>query len=160
MDNDSATLVYHATQMMSYFMCVVGAILSDTWLGRFKTILCLSVVYAVGSLSLAISTIPNGPLPQMVTLYVALLLISIGSGGIKPCVAAFGGDQFKLPAQAVQLATYFSLFYFTINAGAMISSAVTPIFREDVHCFGETDCYSLAFGVSAGLMVISIGKRK
>lgn len=159
MDNDSATLVYHANQMTSYFMCIVGAILSDTWLGRFSTILYVSLIYAVGSLTLAISTIPDGPLPPTATLYVALLLISVGSGGIKPCVSAFGGDQFTLPEQAAQLASFFSLFYFSINAGALISSAATPIFREDVHCFGDTDCYPLAFGVSAILMIISIGKQ-
>lgn len=87
---------------------------------------------------------------------IGLVLIAIGSGGIKPCVAAFGGDQFKLPEQAKQIATYFSLFYFSINAGSMISTFVTPILRSDVHCFDEQDCYSLAFGVPAILMLTSI----
>ena len=87
---------------------------------------------------------------------IGLILIAVGSGGIKPCVAAFGGDQFKLPEQAKYVATFFSLFYFSINAGSMISTFVTPIFRSDVHCFGDQDCYSLAFGVPAVLMLISI----
>lgn len=87
---------------------------------------------------------------------IGLLLIAVGSGGIKPCVAAFGGDQFKLPEQAGQIATYFSLFYFAINAGSTISTFVTPILRSDVKCFDNQDCYSLAFGVPAVLMVVSI----
>ena len=28
--------------------------------------------------------------------YVGLLLIALGTGGIKPCVASFGGEQFKV----------------------------------------------------------------
>lgn len=85
-----------------------------------------------------------------------LLFIAVGSGGIKPCVSAFGGDQFKLPEQAVQLAKFFSLFYFAINAGSLISTTLTPILREDVHCFDSPDCFPLAFGVPAVLMIFSI----
>ena len=87
--------------------------------------------------------------------FVGLALIAIGTGGIKPCVAAFGGDQFKLPEQERQLQTFFSVFYFSINAGSFISTIVTPVLREDVHCFGEKTCYSLAFGVPAALMAIA-----
>lgn len=58
---------------------------------------------------------------------IGLLLIAIGTGGIKPCVAAFGGDQFKIPEQAKMLATFFSLFYMSINAGSLISTTVTVI---------------------------------
>lgn len=85
-----------------------------------------------------------------------LSLIALGSGGIKPCVAAFGGDQFQLPAQAKQMESYFSLFYFSINSGSLISSSITPILRQDVNCFGEDGCYSLAFGVPGALMIASI----
>ena len=60
---------------------------------------------------------------------IGLLLIAIGTGGIKPCVSAFGGDQFKLPEQERQLQTFFSVFYFSINAGSLISTFITPIFR-------------------------------
>ena len=73
-----------------------------------------------------------------------LALIAFGSGGIKPCVAAFGGEQFKMPQQAAQLAIFFSMFYFSVNSGSFVSTAITPILREDVKCFGQDDCYSLA----------------
>ena len=86
---------------------------------------------------------------------IGLLLIAIGTGGIKPCVAAFGGDQFKLPEQTRQLQTFFSVFYFSINAGSLISTFITPIFRQDVPCFGDDTCYALAFGVPALLMLVA-----
>ncbi|KPJ03190.1 Peptide transporter family 1 [Papilio xuthus] len=107
---------------------------------------------------------PPLDLPKLEFTILALLLIAFGTGGIKPCVSAFGGDQFKLPEQERYLGYFFSLFYFSINAGSLISTFLTPILRADVHCFGENDCYSLAFGVPGLLMIVSIvffvaGKR-
>ncbi|CAG7723351.1 unnamed protein product [Allacma fusca] len=87
---------------------------------------------------------------------IGLTLIGIGTGGIKPCVASFGGDQFQLPQQERQLSSYFSIFYFAINAGSLISTFITPIFRRDIGCFGDETCYPLAFGVPAVLMIVSI----
>lgn len=86
------------------------------------------------------------------------MLIALGTGGIKPCVAAFGGDQFVLPQQELQLAKFFSMFYFAINAGSLVSTLLTPILRENVHCFGEQSCYPLAFGIPGILMIVSICK--
>lgn len=89
-------------------------------------------------------------------LLIGLVFIAIGTGSIKPNLAAFGGDQFKLPAQAAQLATYFSIYYFGLNLGPTMSILTTPMLREDVHCFGRNDCYPLAFGVPAAVLFLSI----
>jgi len=86
------------------------------------------------------------------------LLTSIGAGGIRPCVCAFGGDQFVMPDQEDRLQMYFSIFYFTINLGSLLSSSITPELRKSVQCFGKDSCFPLAFGVPAFLMMISIGK--
>lgn len=90
---------------------------------------------------------------------IGLLLTSIGAGGIKPCVSSFGGDQFVLPDQEEQLRKFFSVFYFSINAGSLLSTSVTPEMRKSVQCFGENSCFPLAFGVPAILMLISMGKQ-
>jgi solute carrier family 15 (oligopeptide transporter), member 1 len=84
-----------------------------------------------------------------------LFLIALGSGGIKPCVAAFGGEQFKLPEQMKQLTVFFSMFYFSINLGSFISTLVTPLLRS-TKCLGEQDCFPLGFGLPAVLMAVSI----
>ncbi|XP_035784867.1 peptide transporter family 1-like [Anopheles albimanus] len=154
--NDTATVIYHVFTSLVYFFPLMGAILADSWLGKFKTILYLSIVYCAGSALIALGAIPPLHLPATSITVLGLLFIAIGSGGIKPCVSAFGGDQFKLPEQAVQLAKFFSLFYFAINAGSLISTTLTPILREDVHCFGQDNCFALAFGVPAALMIFSI----
>lgn len=153
-----ATSIFHAFLMMCYLMCVFGAILSDVWWGKFKTIFLISIVYVLGSITLSVSAIPTINTDPKIGLFVGLILIAIGSGGIKPCVSAFSGDQFKLPEQAAHLASFFSLFYLSINLGSLLSSAITPILREDVKCFNRDDCYSLAFGVPAVVLIIAIGK--
>ena len=116
------------------------------------------MVYAIGNVILAISAIPIEDYPQAAMSFVGLFLIGVGTGGIKPCVSAFGGDQFILPAQEKALATFFSIFYFSINAGSMISTFVTPIFRSDVTCFDDDSCFSLAFGMPAALFLVALGK--
>ncbi|XP_058460062.1 peptide transporter family 1 isoform X1 [Malaya genurostris] len=155
-DDDTATVMYHSFTTLVYFMCIFGAIISDSWLGRFRTIWSLSIVYVCGSTLISIGAIPTLDVNAKAMTIIGLLLIAIGSGGIKPCVAAFGGEQFKMPEQARYLAIFFSMFYFSINSGSFISTMITPILREDVKCYGEDDCFSLAFGVPAILMVVSI----
>ncbi|XP_055535385.1 peptide transporter family 1-like [Wyeomyia smithii] len=155
-DDDTATVMYHSFTTLVYFMCIFGAIISDSWLGRFRTIWSLSIVYVCGSTLISIGAIPTLDVNASAMTIIGLLLIAIGSGGIKPCVAAFGGEQFKLPEQARYLAVFFSMFYFAINLGSFISTMITPILREDVKCYGDDDCFSLAFGVPAILMVTSI----
>ncbi|XP_013138411.1 PREDICTED: peptide transporter family 1 [Papilio polytes] len=162
--DNGATVIYHVFTMFAYFFPLIGAMIADGWLGRFRTIFYLSLVYATGSVLISLTAMPPLDLPKLEFTILALLLIAFGTGGIKPCVSAFGGDQFKLPEQERYLGYFFSLFYFSINAGSLISTFLTPILRADVHCFGENDCYSLAFGVPGLLMIVSIvffvaGKR-
>ncbi|XP_043801458.1 peptide transporter family 1 isoform X2 [Apis laboriosa] len=154
--SNTSTVIYHIFSMMVYFFPLFGAMLADSLLGKFRTIFYLSIVYAIGQILLSLSAAPPLGLPNRECSLLSLLLIAIGTGGIKPCVAAFGGDQFVLPQQERYLSTFFSLFYFSINSGSLISSFLMPIIRNDIACFGENTCYSLAFFVPAVLMILSI----
>ncbi|KAG5684406.1 hypothetical protein PVAND_013641 [Polypedilum vanderplanki] len=155
-DDDIATIIYHSFTTLVYFFCVFGAILADSLLGKFHTIVWLSIVYVTGSVVITLGAVEPWNMPAMALTFVGLGLIALGSGGIKPCVAAFGGEQFKMPEQAKQLAIFFSMFYFSINLGSFISTLVTPILRENVKCFDMDDCYPFGFGLPAILMALSI----
>ncbi|XP_018792903.1 PREDICTED: peptide transporter family 1-like [Bactrocera latifrons] len=155
-DDDTTTVIFHVYSMIGYFLCVFGAIISDSWLGKFKTIFYLSFIYVAGSALVTLGAVPPLNLPATTFTMVGLGLMSLGSGLVKPSISAFGGDQFKLPEQVKQMTTFFSMYYFVVNAGSLISITATPILRDDVHCFGEKDCYSLAFGLPASFVVISI----
>uniref|UniRef100_A0A9J8B4A3 Solute carrier family 15 member 2 n=2 Tax=Cyprinus carpio TaxID=7962 RepID=A0A9J8B4A3_CYPCA len=155
-DKDLSTAVYHAFSSLCYFTPLLGALIADSWLGKFKTIIYLSIVYVIGHVVKSVGAIPDvGDSTLHIALsMVGLVLIAFGTGGIKPCVAAFGGDQFD-EENTEERTKFFSIFYMSINAGSVLSTIVTPILRGDVKCFGG-DCYALAFGVPAALMVIAL----
>ncbi|XP_034642298.1 solute carrier family 15 member 2 isoform X1 [Trachemys scripta elegans] len=155
-DENLSTTMYHAFSGLCYFTPVIGALIADTWLGKFKTIIYLSIVYVIGHVIKSVGAIPTvgNQVVHVVLSMLGLALIALGTGGIKPCVAAFGGDQFE-EEHAQERSKFFSVFYLAINAGSLISTFVTPVLRGDVKCFGG-DCYALAFGVPAALMVIAL----
>uniref|UniRef100_A0A674E8V3 Solute carrier family 15 member 2 n=1 Tax=Salmo trutta TaxID=8032 RepID=A0A674E8V3_SALTR len=155
-DQNLSTAVYHAFSSLCYFTPVLGALIADSWLGKFKTIVYLSVVYVLGHVVKSVGAIPSvGDSTIHIALsMVGLILIAFGTGGIKPCVSAFGGDQFD-EEHTNERRKFFSIFYMSINAGSVLSTLITPILRGNVQCFGG-DCYALAFGVPAILMVIAL----
>lgn len=154
LDKDSGTVGVHLFTALSYFTPILGAILSDGFVGRYWTILVLSIVYFIGTVVLSITAIPNIGHKQLAGPIVGLFLIAVGTGGIKSSVGAFGADQIS-KANTRQLSRYFALFYFAINTGSFISTVLTPILRSNVHCFGY-DCYALAFGIPTILMLIAL----
>lgn len=86
---------------------------------------------------------------------VGLSAFVIASGGIKSNQNVFGGNQFSLPEDEAILNKYFAIQYFTLKCGLLIGQILIPILRNDVHCFGMADCYPLAFGLPAALMLLS-----
>jgi len=140
MSDEQARAWYHVFGMAVYTFPIFGSIISDAFLGKFRTIILLSVVYCLGHLTLAIDD-------SRVGLGLGLGLIAMGSGGIKPCVSAHVGDQFG-PSNAHLLTKIFGWFYFSINVGALVSI----LFAEPLlHRFGS----SVAFGLPGVLMALA-----
>ncbi|XP_050006404.1 solute carrier family 15 member 1 isoform X1 [Alexandromys fortis] len=166
-DDDLSTAIYHTFAALCYLTPILGALIADSWLGKFKTIISLSIVYTIGQIVIAVSSIHDltdhnrdgtpDSLPVHVALsMIGLILIAFGTGGIKPCVSAFGGDQFE-EGQEKQRNQFFSIFYLAINAGSLISTIVTPILRvQECGIHTQQACYPLAFGVPAALMAVSL----
>ena len=151
-DIDEAASLYHAFAIVSYFMPLPGAILADSFIGRYWTIFSLSIVYVIGNVIMATTAIGPGYFEGAL---VGMFTIAVGTGGIKPCVSAFGSDQFKLPEQEFMQKSFFSMFYISINAGSLISQFVTPIIKS-TPCLGDDECWVLAFGLPAVLMVFAV----
>jgi proton-dependent oligopeptide transporter, POT family len=133
MGGDKATTVQHLFGTAVYFLPLVGGWLADRWLGRYWTILSISLFYCLGHATLAIFE------GNLMGLYVGLGLIAIGAGGIKPCVSAFVGDQFK-PSQHHLLTKIYGWFYWAINLGSAAAFFIIP----QVHIHWG---YAWAFGV-------------
>ncbi|CAG9821729.1 unnamed protein product [Phaedon cochleariae] len=153
---NASTVIYHIFIMICYIVPVVGAICADMYFGRYSTIRNFAIIYLLGNFLMCIAAVPTIDISPMSFSAIGLLLIAIGSGGIKPCVAAFGAEQFSLPAQKDLLMHFFSIFYFTINLGGFVGMTMTPIMKKAVSCFGDDSCYALGFGFPAVLMMLSI----
>ena len=140
MTDNEATYWYHLFTSAVYYTPIFGAILSDAFLGKYRTILILSIVYCLGHFTLALDETRIG-------LMAGLILISIGAGGIKPCVSAHVGDQFG-KTNSYLMEKVFSWFYLSINLGAFISTMLTPILLAN---FGS----QVAFGLPGVLMLMA-----
>ena len=123
LSEEEAKAWYHAFNSAVYFFPILGAIIADAFLGKYRTILYLSVVYCMGHAALAMDETRTG-------LMIGLSLIAIGSGGIKPCVSAHVGDQFGKD-NASLLEKVFGWFYVAINLGAAASTLITPILLSE-----------------------------
>ena len=66
--------------------------------------------------------------------FLALYLIALGTGGIKPCVSSYGADQFDDtdPAEKEHKSSFFNWFYFSINIGALIASSLLVWIQDNV----------------------------
>lgn len=140
MQHAEAKGIYHTFITANYFLPLLGGYLADRYLGKYYTILYLSLIYCLGHAVLALWENQSG-------MYGGLLLIALGSGGIKPCVSAHVGDQFdKTNSQLIN--KVFELFYFSINFGAFFSILLIPLLLPR---FGP----QVAFGVPGILMAIA-----
>ncbi len=146
-DADSSTNIIHAFVSANYFMPLFGAWLSDKLIGRYHTILWVSLFYCAGHGVLACSDFAGGVHGKLICLYIGLALIAFGSGGIKPCVSAFMGDQFR-PDQSHLIQKAYGAFYWAINLGSFFSFLVIPWVKNH-------HGYSLAFAVPGVLMGIA-----
>jgi proton-dependent oligopeptide transporter, POT family len=143
--------IFHIFVMGVYFFPLLGGWLSDRYLGKYKTILWLSLVYCAGNACLALYT------EHKVGFFTGLFLISLGSGGIKPCVSAFVGEQFDQTNKHLAKVV-FDAFYWIINFGSFFASLLIPL---TLQVWGPR----VAFGIPGALMLVAtlifwLGRRR
>jgi POT family proton-dependent oligopeptide transporter len=137
----SAKAVFHLFVFGVYFTPLLGGFLADRFLGKYRTVLYISLLYCAGHACLAIfHNDPKG-------FYAGLVLIALGSGGIKPCVSALVGDQFTAENKHL-VNKVFAIFYWSINLGSFFASMLIP---KTLRLFGP----AVAFGIPGILMGIA-----
>ncbi len=125
----------------AYFFPMLGAVISDVFWGKFRTIVVFSGVYALGCVALALFGNTEALLAA------SLFFVALGTGGIKPCVSTNVGDQFTAKNSHL-IERAFSLFYLAINAGSSISIWFCPVLLADP-AWGP----KWAFGLPAAMMI-------
>jgi len=143
--------VFHTFVIGVYFFPLLGGWLADRFFGKYNTIFWLSLVYCAGHACLAIFE------NNLRGFYLGLFLISLGSGGIKPLVSSFVGDQFDKSNRSLAQKVY-DAFYWIINFGSFFASLLMPVVLKS---YGA----SIAFGLPGALMALATlilwsGRRK
>jgi peptide/histidine transporter 3/4 len=139
---------------------ILGAFLSDSYLGRYTTIVLATVASFVGMIILTLTAaVPSlhphgtaaGPsATQMAVLLTSFALLAVGAGGIRPCNLAFGADQFdpRTPAGRKGINSFFNWYYFTFTTSMMISFTVIIYVQSSVS-------WALGLAVPSTLMGLS-----
>ncbi|XP_075489798.1 protein NRT1/ PTR FAMILY 8.1-like [Primulina tabacum] len=147
-----------------YITPLIGAFVADAYLGRYWTIACFSTIYVIGMTLLTLSASVPGLKPtchgndncyaskmQAVICFVALYLVALGTGGIKPCVSSFGADQFDDTddVEKKHKSSFFNWFYLSINVGALVAASVLVWVQTNVG-------WGWGFGIPALAMAIAV----
>ncbi|XP_048789154.1 solute carrier family 15 member 1-like [Lagopus muta] len=166
-DDSLSTAIYNFFVALCYFAPILGAFIADSSLGKFKAIVSLSIVFTIGQAVMAVSSIndmtdqnrdgnPDNTAVHIALSMTGMIVIALATGGIKPCVSAFGGDQFE-EHQEKRRSRFFSILFLFINAGSLLSNVITPILRaQECGIHSRQQCYPLVFGVPAALMAVSL----
>ncbi|KAI3830019.1 hypothetical protein L1987_04151 [Smallanthus sonchifolius] len=147
-----------------YITPLLGAFLADAYLGRYWTIAIFSIIYVIGMTLLTVSASVPGLKPTCVSkenchanstevavTFLALYLVALGTGGIKPCVSSYGADQFDDADEGEKKhkSSFFNWFYFSINIGALIASSLLVWIQDNVG-------WGWGFGIPAVAMAIAV----
>ncbi|XP_040382636.1 protein NRT1/ PTR FAMILY 8.1-like [Oryza brachyantha] len=146
-----------------YITPLIGAFLADAYMGRFWTIASFMIIYILGLALLTMASSVRGLVPacdggtchpteaQTGVVFLALYLIALGTGGIKPCVSSFGADQFDENDEGEKRSksSFFNWFYFSINIGALVASSVLVYVQTHVG-------WGWGFGIPAVVMAVAV----
>ncbi|KAL7092992.1 hypothetical protein ACP275_11G015500 [Erythranthe tilingii] len=133
----------------SSFTPLIGAFIADSFAGRFWTIIAGSIIYILGMITITISaTMPDlrpPPCPtqenctaarttQLWVLYTALLLTSLGTGGIRPCVVTFAADQFEMTKSKTESRSwnFFNWYYFCMAVASLLALTIVVYIQDNV----------------------------
>jgi len=142
---------------------LLGAAVADSWLGRYRTIVASSVLYIMGLGMLTLSSMfpspqqcgDSGACPpssvQTAFFYISLYLVAIAQSGHKPCVQAFGADQFDAtdPHESPSRASFFNWWYFGLCGSATVTIALMSYVQDNVG-------WTLGFGVPSMVMLLAL----
>ncbi|XP_048545146.1 protein NRT1/ PTR FAMILY 8.3-like [Triticum urartu] len=148
-------------QATCFLMPLGGAVVADSYCGRYRTMVVSCFIGVAGMLMTAFSAylpllVKNGLTSSaMVTvqgfvLFVGLYMIAIGLGGLRPCLMSFGADQFDDgdPSERATKGSFFNWYIFNMNCASLISS--TGIVWVQDH-------YGWALGLTVPAVVLAAG---
>jgi proton-dependent oligopeptide transporter, POT family len=148
-DQTTATSIVGAYGGLVYLSTILGAWLADRVLSAERTLFYSAVVVMVGHIALAL-------LPGLLGVGVGLVLVAVGSGGVKATATSLVGTLYA-PGDPRRDAG-FSLYYLGINLGALVGPILTGLLQTSL---GFHWGFGLAaVGMGIGLIQYTIGRKR
>lgn len=147
MSESAAMEIGHLFNACIYILPLLGAWVADRFVGRYRTILYVSLFYCLGHGVLATADLTENLEMRRLILLTGLGIIALGAGGIKPCVSAFVGDQVG-DFDKKTMTRIYAAFYWSINFGSFFSFLIIPWVHKH---WG----YSWAFAIPGIFMAIA-----
>ncbi|KAK2657753.1 hypothetical protein Ddye_010805 [Dipteronia dyeriana] len=154
-------------------MPLFGGFIADAYLGRFWTVFVSSIVYLLGLILLAMSwyvpsfkACDNGEVCQEprkvheVIFFLAIYLVSIGTGGHKPSLESFGADQFDDDhnGERTKKLSFFNWWNFGLCSGLLLGVTVVIYVQEQVS-WGAGDIILTAV-MATSMLIFIIGRSR
>ncbi|GMI89814.1 hypothetical protein like AT1G22540 [Hibiscus trionum] len=147
---------------------LLGAFIADSFLGRYRSIILASLVYILGlgllTLAATLSSVSsssgqnadnvalNSSLQfQVILFFFSLYLVAFAQGGHKPCVQAFGADQFDTqdPEECKAKSSFFNWWYFCMYAGTLTTLWILNYIQDNLS-------WVLGFAIPGIVMVVGL----
>jgi POT family proton-dependent oligopeptide transporter len=149
----TAAALYGTYTMWVYLLALPGGLIADRWLGAKRAVILGGSIIAAGHAAMALAPIES--------FYVGLILITIGTGLLKPSISALVGALY--PTGDKRRDAGFSLFFMGINIGAAFAPFICgflaqhPIFKEVLLLWGFNPAHSWHWGFGAAGVGMIIG---
>ncbi|RPA92786.1 PTR2-domain-containing protein [Choiromyces venosus 120613-1] len=169
----AATALQYFWQFWCYVTPVFGAIVADQYIGKYNTIMVFAGIYAFGLLVLVTTAIPQAVEGGHAFggLIASILIIGLGTGGIKANVAPLIAEQYRsrgpfirtLKSGArvivdpnVTIQRLYMVYYWCINLGSLSGIATVYLELE----IGFWAAYLLPFCVFfVGIFTLIVGRK-
>ncbi|BAF20433.1 protein NRT1/ PTR FAMILY 8.3 [Oryza sativa Japonica Group] len=143
-------------QATCFLTPLAGAVVADSYWGRYRTMVVGCCVAVAGMLMASLSALlpqlieSSSTLSMEIILFLGLYMIAFGVGGLRPCLISFGADQFDAgdPSELISKGSYFNWYIFTMNCGSVISTSGMVWVQ---------DHYGWALGLAIPAMVLAVG---
>ena len=148
MDAATASGIVGAYGGLVYLSTILGAWLADRVLGSERTLFSSALMIMAGHVALAL-------LPGFTGVGAGLLLVGVGSGGLKANATSLVGSLYAEDDERRDAG--FSLFYLGINLGALVGPLLTGLAQKELgfhYGFGLA-----AIGMAAGLVQYTLGRK-
>ncbi|GMH23060.1 hypothetical protein Nepgr_024903 [Nepenthes gracilis] len=157
-------------QCVTTLMPLLGGFLADAYLGRFSTVFLSSIVYLMGLMLLTMSRLIPGLRPcnaemcqeprriHEVIFFLAIYLISIGTGGHKPSLQSFGADQFDDShiKERKKKMSFFNWWSVGLCSGLLLSVTLV-VYVQDHFGWGTADI-TLTAVMALSLVILLVGR--